>query len=160
MFTKFVFSAVAIFALWRTPALAQQQQYRDPITYCQAVGTINKPDTRYVGPKLPAWMAKVLHLEPGQGSMMEWRCADSAVLACVYGANIPCGARADVSQVPTPAITGYCRHNKDASFIPMVVTGHETAVSWACHGKKPVVTSVAPTDAQGYVSSYWRKVQP
>ncbi len=158
MLTKGLFLAIATLTLWGTPALAQQ--YRDPIAYCQAVGTINRPDTRYVGPKLPQWMARTLNLEPGQGSMMEWRCADGAVLACVYGANIPCDAKADTSRTPTTAITDYCRHNKNASYIPMVVTGHQTAITWACQGKKPVVIGVAPTDPQGYNSAYWQRVQP
>jgi hypothetical protein len=158
MLIKGLFLAIAMFTLWGTPAFAQP--YRDPIAYCQAVGTINPPDTRYVGPKLPRWMARTLNLEPDQGSMMEWRCADGAVLACVYGANIPCDAKADTSQTPTQAITDYCRLNKNASYIPMVVTGHETAIKWACQGKKPVVIGVVPTDAQGYNSTYWQKVQP
>jgi hypothetical protein len=158
MFKKYLLYAFAMIGLWGIPALAQQ--YRDPVAYCQAVGTINRPDTRYVGPKLPQWMARSLNLQADQGSLMEWRCSDGAVYACLYGANIPCGSIANTNQTPTPAINDYCRHNKNASFIPMVVTGHETAVTWSCQGKKPVVIGIAPTDSQGYISSYWHKVQP
>jgi hypothetical protein len=78
----------------------------------------------------------------------------------VYGANIPCSSTANVSQIPTAAITDYCRHNKNASFILMYVTGHETAVTWACQGKAPIVLGIAHTDGQGYASSNWRKVEP
>jgi hypothetical protein len=140
------------------PALAQT--YSDPVPYCMAVGTIDKPDARYTGPKLPDWMAKRLDMKPSQGKMMEWRCAGGAVLACRYGANIPCDAKAVTSQKPTPAITDYCQKNPDSQFVPMVVTGHDTSVSWACHGPRPVVLSSAPVDAQGYQTRYWQKVTP
>jgi hypothetical protein len=136
------------------------QQYRDPIAYCQAMGTIDKPDARYIGPKLPTWMARDLNLKPGQGGMMEWRCADRAVMACVYGANIPCDSKANTSRTPDQAVIDYCEHHETSSYVPKYVTGHDSAVNWACHAEKPVVLSVDPIDAQGYASSYWHKVEP
>jgi hypothetical protein len=136
------------------------QTYTDPVPYCMAVGTIDKPDARYVGPKLPAWMAKQLNMNPDMGKQMEWRCASGAVLACQYGANIPCDAKAVTNQKPTQPIVDYCRDNPDSQFVPMVVTGHSSAVSWACHGPRPVVLSSAHVDAQGYQSNYWHKVSP
>ncbi len=140
--------------------LLSTEQYNDPVSYCQAVGAINKPDWRYSGPKLPVWMARDLNLKPQQGNMMEWRCGNGSVMACVYGANIPCDSKANTSQTPTPAVTNYCKHNKDSSFVPKNVTGHDSAVSWACHDATPVVIGVDPTDPQGYASSYWHKVEP
>ena len=98
------------------PAMAES--FQDPVAYCRAVGTIDKPDARYTGAKLPGWMAAKLHLEPDQAKMMEWRCADGAVLACLYGANIPCDSRADVSRTPTEGIAGYCRENPGSDFVP------------------------------------------
>ena len=141
-----------------SPALAQT--YSDPVPYCKAVGTIDKPDARYTGAKLPAWMAEKLNMKPDQAKMMEWRCANGAVLACQYGANIPCDSKAVTSRKPTQAIIDYCRQNPDTQFVPMVVTGHETTVSWACHGPKPMVIHSAEVDAQGYASAYWHKVSP
>jgi hypothetical protein len=135
-------------------------QYRDPVAYCQAIRTIHRPDSRYIGPKLPAWMARDLNLKPEQGSMMEWRCADGAVMACVYGANIPCDSTANTSQAPAQAVVDYCKHNKNSSYVPKYVTGHNSAVNWTCHVDKPVVISVDPTDAEGYTSAYWHRVQP
>jgi len=32
---------------------AGQQTFSDPFAYCTAVGTIDQPDSRYVGPKIP-----------------------------------------------------------------------------------------------------------
>lgn len=140
------------------PGLAQS--YSGPVPYCRAIGTIDKPDSRYTGPKLPRWMARKLNLTPGDADKMEWRCANGAVLACLYGANIPCDSKANSSAQPTAAVSDYCRENPDASFIPAVVTGHETNVSWACRRGKPYVTGSAELDAQGYVKAYWQPVHP
>jgi hypothetical protein len=155
---KTVLTALALAVAATMPALAQS--FTDPVPYCKAVGTIDKPDARYTGPKLPAWMADKLHLQPDQGKMMEWRCANKAVVACLYGANIPCGSKAKTSHKPTAAIVDYCGQNPDSDFVPMVVTGHETAVSWACHRGVPVVTHSAAVDAQGYQKDYWQAVSP
>jgi hypothetical protein len=134
--------------------------YSDPILYCKAVGTIGKPDARYTGPKLPAWMAEKLNMQPDQAKLMEWRCANGVVLACQYGANIPCDSKAMTSKEPTQAIIDYCRQNADSQFVPMYVTGHDTSVSWACHGSRPVVIRSARVDAQGYQEDFWQKVSP
>jgi hypothetical protein len=151
-------SVLAVGITSAAPAWAQI--FTDPVPYCRAVGTIDKPDARYAGPKLPGWMAATLHLGPDQGERMEWRCAQGAVLACLYGANIPCAAKADTSRTPTAAIASFCAANPDADVVPMVVTGHETVVSWACHHGLPVVTAVGALDAQGYATAYWRRVAP
>ncbi len=151
-------SAFAFIVLGASSALAQG--FTDPVPYCRAVGTIDRPDARYGGPKLPAWMAAKLHLAPGQADRMEWRCAQGAVLACLYGANIPCGSKAATSRVPTPAIIAFCRENPGAAVVPMVVTGHDTVVSWACRGTEPAVTRIGAVDAEGYAKAYWRPVAP
>src|SRR6185312_9086508 len=116
---------------------AHAEEFTDPAAYCRAVGTIDKPDSRYAGPKLPEWMAAKLHMKASEGDRMEWRCAKGAVLTCRYGANIPCDAKAATSSEPTAAIATFCRDNPGARFVPMVVTGHETVVSWACEGGQP-----------------------
>jgi hypothetical protein len=154
-----VFLASVILVLSASPVLAQKT-YSDPVPYCKAVGTIDKPDARYTGPKLPAWMAKQLNMQPDQGKLMEWRCAGGAVLACQYGANIPCDSKAVTSQKPTQPIIDYCKQNPGSDFVPMVVTGHDTNVSWACHGSTPAVIHSAQVDAQGYQTTYWHKVSP
>ncbi|MBV8675453.1 MAG: hypothetical protein JOZ33_18670, partial [Acidobacteriaceae bacterium] len=86
----------AFFLLANSAALAQT--FSDPVPYCRAVGTIDKPDARYTGPRLPVWMAEKLNLKPDQAKFMEWRCADGQVLACLYGANIPCDSKAITSR--------------------------------------------------------------
>jgi hypothetical protein len=148
----------ALFVLANSATFAQT--FMDPVPYCRVVGTIDKPDARYTGPKLPAWMAEKLNLKPDQGKMMEWRCADGQVMACLYGANIPCDSKAFTSRKPTQAVVDYCKQNPDSQFVPMYVTGHETSLSWACHGPRPVVVRSEAVDAQGYVKAYWKAVSP
>jgi hypothetical protein len=151
---------IAAIVVVSTAFSARAQSYRNPVNYCRAVGTIDKPDARYVGPKLPGWMAKQLNLTVDQAGRMEWRCANGAVLACLYGANIPCGAKAGTNSTPTPAITDYCHENRDADFIPAVVTGHETNISWACRKGQPYISGSDELDAQGYVKRYWHTITP
>jgi hypothetical protein len=149
---------LALIVLSVSPALGQS--FTDPASYCRVVGTIDKPDARYQGPKLPPWMAAKLHLTSDQGDRMEWRCARGAVLACLYGANIPCDAKADIRRRPTDAIAGFCRENPDSDFVPAVVTGHETVVSWDCQGGRPAVKKVDAVDPQGYAKAFWQRVKP
>lgn len=155
---NYLLCALAILTLTAVPSFSQT--YADPIAYCKAVGTIDKPDSRYTGSKLPAWMAKDLNLKPDQGKLMEWRCAGGAVLACVYGANLPCDTKANTSRKATPAIVEYCKQNPDSKVVPMYVTGHETTISWACQGSSPFVIHSAAIDAQGYAKAYWKPVSP
>jgi hypothetical protein len=152
--------AVPILLAFAAVRAQTAQTYSDPVPYCKAVGTIDKPDARYVGPKLPAWMAEKLNMQPDQAKLMEWRCANGVVLACQYGANIPCDSKAMTSKEPTQAIIDYCRQNADSQFVPMYVTGHDTSVSWGCHGSRPVVIRSARVDAQGYQEDFWQKVSP
>src|ERR1700730_17898790 len=60
-------SAVMLFAA--SSALAQS--FTDPVPYCQAVGTIDSPDARYTGLKLPDWMAAEGRVEPRQPKLVE-----------------------------------------------------------------------------------------
>jgi hypothetical protein len=155
---KTLWAGLALVVVAGAPAFGAS--FADPVPYCRTVGTIDRPDARYAGPKLPEWMAAKLHLAPDEARLMEWRCAHGAVLACLYGANIPCDAKADTRRTPTPAIAQFCRDNPDAAFVPMVVTGHETVVSWACRGARPAVTAVGAVDAEGYAKAYWQRVAP
>ena len=158
MTKRWLFSAMVLTIFMSLPAFAEN--YSGPVQYCRAVGTIDKPDARYTGPKLPKWMARKLNLNLNQENQMEWRCANGAVMACLYGANIPCNSKANTNSQPSSAVRDYCQQNPDSSSIPAVVTGHETNVSWACRGEQPYVTNTAELDAQGYVKAYWQVVTP
>jgi hypothetical protein len=154
---KQLLAALAVLPLVVAPACAET--YSDPIAYCRAIGTIDRPDARYLGAKLPEWMAAKLNLRANQDKMMEWRCAGGVVLACLYGANIPCDAKADTSRRPTPAIRQFCHAHAGSDFVPMYVTGHASVVSWACHGTSPVIKRVGAVDAEGYAKAFWHPIE-
>ena len=154
---KRLLAVLAVLALGAAPGWARD--YSDPVAYCRAIGTIDRPDARYTGAKLPGWMAAKLGLRPDQAKMMAWRCAGGVVLACLYGANIPCDAKADTNRRPTTAIRQFCREHQGSDVVPMYVTGHSSVVSWACDGTRPVVTSVGSVDAEGYAEAYWHRVE-
>jgi hypothetical protein len=152
------------------PPPGQTARYTDPFQYCAAVGTVDKPDTRYVGPAVPASIAAGLRrafdappdapLEPFTRGT-SWRCMSGKVYACNVGANLPCDAKADVRTTPSAPITQFCRQNADADVVPMVVTGRDTVYEWRCRGGAPVVVrQFTQPDARGYLSNIWYELTP
>ena len=138
----------------------QGRTFDDPVPYCRAVGTIDHPDRRYIGPRLPGWMARRLGVDPARADWVAWRCAKGTVMACVYGANLACGSKARTGRRPDEAIRAYCHTHPDADFVPMIVTGHDSAVSWRCRGRRAQAWRVDPVDAQGYLKRIWSPVAP
>jgi hypothetical protein len=99
------------------------------------VGTIDTPDARYAGPKVPELIAKKLQQATGAAadaplspfvSNSFWRCMDGKVYGCFVGANLPCQSKADSNRTPTTSETVFCRANPTADAIPAAVTGRET----------------------------------
>lgn len=160
---------VALLALRPTIAHGETgTTYRDPFAYCAAVGTIDTPDERYVGPKVPKSVAKGLRealglpitapLRPLARST-SWRCMEGHVYACTVGANLPCWAKADVSRVPSQAMSAYCQQNPTADFIPAYITGRETVYAWRCRAGHAVVDrQLTQPDARGFLSNIWYKI--
>jgi hypothetical protein len=60
-----------------------------------------------------------------------WRCMNRMVFVCAIGANIPCGAKADLAKRNLGA-DKYCQDNPEATFVPAYATGHETLFAWSC----------------------------
>ena len=157
--SKIFFPAV-ILVLSASPVLAQKT-YSDPVAYCKAVGTIDKPDARYTGPEAPSMDGQATEHAARSGqahgmALRRWLCS-----------RLPVRRQYSVRfERPSPArsrrqpISDYCKQNPGSDFVPMYVTGHDTAVSWACHGSTPAVIHSAQIDAQGYQANYWRKVSP
>lgn len=148
---------------------ASAATYADPAPYCTAVRTIDKPDARYSGPAVPDWMALALkQAEHSPDSTpldvfkhAAWRCAGGRVLACFYGANLPCGEKADASRKPGPGLVSFCRENADADIVPAYVTGRQTVFEWRCRGGSPaIVRRAEKVDKQGYAARYWYAVTP
>jgi hypothetical protein len=87
-----------------------------------------------------------------------FRCANSHVLVCTIGANLPCGP-ANTSRTPGAGEVNWCRDHPDAAFIPMVATGHDTIYAWRCHGTAPqIARQVQDVDTRGFIASYWREL--
>lgn len=170
--TRTLRAAIALGLLLATREAAAQEPrtYHDPFAYCAAVGNIDAPDKRYTGPALPPIIVRGLQAAFGiapteprapfeHGS--SWRCMDGAVYACNVGANLPCDAKPDADPAPTDAMRSYCAENRDASFIPMYVVGHDTLFEWSCSGGSPRRgKQTARLDAQGYVASIWHRIEP
>lgn len=166
-----LFLALASLLLTAAPAWAdpsRQGTIADPWTYCQAVGTIDAPDARYVGPANPEAVALGLFrsqispdkpMDPQVVKSTTWRCADGKVLACNFGANIPCREKANTDKTGTPAMTDFCKANPTSDIIPMAVTGRATVYAWKCVNGAPAIDrQITEPDAQGFLANVWHAV--
>ena len=139
--------------------------FSDPFAYCAAVGTIDKPDASYTGPKMPPQI--VQGLKKASGAAVDapddiftngstWRCMDAKVYACFVGANLPCDSKANADKTPTQAEIDFCKSSPTSDFIPMAVTGHDTIYAWACKEGAPAIEKqVWQVDPQGYIQDIW-----
>lgn len=148
---------------------AGQSTYNDPFAYCAAVGTIDTPDERYNGDKLPASVVQgmiqkgIVSADAPQAIQQNavWRCMDNKVWVCHFGANLPCLEKADTAQTPTPEMEDYCKANPTADNIPAAVTGRATVYEWGCKdGKAEVVKQLFKGDQQGYLADFWHELTP
>jgi Tol biopolymer transport system component len=148
-----------------------QKTYADPFAYCAAVGTVDTPDVRYTGPQITDEIINGYKIAAGLQDSPEsmemfkkvtiWRCMDSQLYACNYGANLPCSSKANVEKTPSPTMDDYCKANPNAEFIPLAITGHSTIYSWHCvNGAAEVLDQVDKVDAAGYLAKIWYLVQP
>jgi hypothetical protein len=140
--------------------------FTDPFAYCAAVGTVDKPDTRYTGEKAPDAVIQGYLKSAGLTGTTEpmdllkhttnWRCMDHKVYACNFGANLPCDSKANTSKTPTQGMVDFCKENQNVDFIPMSVTGHETVYSWRCaKGAPELGDQIGKVDAAGYLEQIW-----
>ena len=144
--------------------------YSDPFSYCKAIGTIDSPDTRYVGPKVPEAIVQGLKKAfgaPPDGPIdvfmrgTYWRCMDGKVYSCNVGANLPCTEKADKSRTPNEGMINFCNSNPDSEIIPAYAAGRATVYDWSCNGTKPqIVKEVTQVDAEGYISNIWYEISP
>ncbi|MGC1377818.1 MAG: hypothetical protein WA821_16415 [Anaerolineales bacterium] len=138
--------------------------YSDPFAYCAAVGTVDSPDARYNGPQMPDAIVQGLIRQgvvsadapPEFQKSAVWRCINSRVWACHFGANLPCLEKADTSQAPTSGMEDFCKSNPTADSIPAAVTGRATVYEWKCNAGKPEVgQQVFRVDSRGYLADFW-----
>jgi hypothetical protein len=148
----------------------EETAFKDPFAYCKAVDTIDSPDSRYVGPKLPE--AIVLGLRKAFGAPADapsdvfergtyWRCMDGKVYACNVGANLPCTEKADRSREPNQGMKDWCKSNPGSEFIHAYASGRSTVYEWRCTGGEPtLVKEINKPDAAGYISNIWYEISP
>ena len=150
-------------------ARAADAGWKDPAAYCKAVGTIDAPDARYIGAAVPDWIARALarvaHASADAPLSFfrhaSWRCVDGAVLACSYGANIPCDEKANVSRTPAPGSKRYCAEHAGTNVVPAYAAGRATIYEWRCAGGEAVVVrQVLDVDPTGYPTAFWHRVVP
>jgi hypothetical protein len=143
---------------------AQATSYNDPFAYCAAVGTIDAPDVRYTGAKMPdsiveGMIAKGIVTADAPPEFRQnavWRCMGSQVWVCHYGANLPCLEKAEPSQTPTAEMQDFCKANPELDAIPAAVTGRATVYEWRCtSGTAEIARQVFHADPQGYLTEFW-----
>lgn len=147
-----------------------QATFTDPFAYCAAVGTIDAADARYTGEQPPA--AVIAGMRAAFNAPADtpadfyqngtfWRCADGQVKACFVGANLPCEAKADLSETPNAGTASFCKENPDAEVVPAAAAGRATVFSWSCAGGAPVKgEQVAQADTQGFIADFWYVIEP
>jgi hypothetical protein len=130
--------------------------FSDPHDYCKAVGAIDAPDARYVGPSVTPQMRAVLNAKES-GSVL-WRCMDGAVLGCVSFNSPVCGKfkpYENMSQIET-----FCTEYPNQKIIGESVTGR-APVQWACRNGKPYIKSGDfRVDKRDYPVESWKVVFP
>jgi putative hemolysin len=142
--------------------------FTDPFAYCAAVGTVDKPDARYTGPKTPDSVVKGVRKAlntPADASNQpfvdgtSWRCADGKVMACFIGANLPCETKADTSKTPNAGIVDFCKANPAAEVVPAAAAGRATVYSWRCKSGAPeIVKQIFNPDAQGFIKEIYYEI--
>ncbi len=95
-----------------TGVFAQTPSFTDPQAYCRDVGTIDGPDQRFAGDKIPDWMVApfVNPQYPRALYGISWRCMTGSVLVC-QNAQSPSCLKANTDQTPSPAMSEFCRGN-------------------------------------------------
>ena len=159
----FIISACLAALAGGTGALAQVPSFTDPQAFCSAVGTIDGPDSRFTGDKIPDWMM-VPFVNPQYPRAIygiSWRCVAGNVLVC-QNAQSPSCLKANTDRIPSAAMSEFCRDNVNSQVIPRVVTGTERmlAYNWICRGTEPAIAKATRLDAQGFVAADWKPVSP
>ena len=145
--------------------------FADPFAYCGAVGTVDKPDTRYTGQPIPDGIINGFKKAAGLESSTEpmdmlrkttiWRCMEGKVYACNFGANLPCDSKANTDGSPSQAMQDFCKASPNAGSIPMAVTGHDTIYSWHCvNDRAQVLQKSFKVDAAGFIAEIWYPIAP
>jgi hypothetical protein len=87
-----------------------------------------------------------------------FRCTAGRVLLCNSGANLPCG-KANTSR-RLPGADSWCAEHPGSDFIPMYITGHDTAYRWRCtDARARIVGAGFKLDRRGFFARYWKPAE-
>jgi len=129
------------------PAVTAEASWDNPFTYCEAVGTIDAPDRRYVGPSVPvAISAGIRAPATASADRVKWRCFEGRVMGCKSYQWPVC------DKVPTAAeLAAYCMQNPNA---PRLLA---PAGTWACENGQPRLPAGISwaRDARGFEAAGW-----
>ena len=124
-----------------------------PVAYCRRVDTNTALHTITDALRPGVESAFNVSAEAARGS---WRCDGGKVLACIAGANQPCGQMSTVTT--SPAADEWCRMHPNGA-LPAFVTGHDTVWSWRCTGNHAEHGEAAWTlDSAGFARELWRPI--
>jgi len=128
-----------------------------PATFCARVGTDDR--LREIPESLVPAVNSVFETDMPVRTAMDttvFRCVDRHLMVCTAGANLPCGP-ANASRTPSAAMSQWCHDHRDATFIPAVVSGHDTIYAWRClDGGPQVDRQTGQVDPRGFVAQYWK----
>ncbi len=140
----------------------------DPFRYCSIIGTIDAPDARYTGKEKPDSIMKSMIKQgiisadapPEFMGNFVWRCMHHRVWVCLYGANIPCTDKANISKEPSFEMMEYCKQNPSSDNIPAYLTGRTTVYAWGCSNGRPfILKQVHQVDHEGFIKAYWYELR-
>ena len=139
----------------RTPS------FRDPAAFCIANPNADRPDSSYVGPPIPGWIANAA-LPAGQSklpnenivSRFSWRCLAGRVLACQdLGGKAAC-TQPDQKREPSQEMLTYCSSNRNSQ-LPQTLT-QLTVPVWVCRNGNPVINGYrSGLDQRGFFTEQW-----
>lgn len=128
-----------------------------PAKFCARVGTDDtlRPIPESLVPEVNSVFGTDIPARAAMDTTV-FRCANGHVTVCTAGANLPCGP-ANASQTPSAAMWQWCHDHREATFIPAVVSGHDTIYAWRCLDGEPQVTrQTGQVDPRGFAAQYWR----
>lgn len=149
----FLFLTLIVVAAAST--VAARPAAEGPRLYCRHIG--NNDVLRPIPAALAPTAGRLFDLGTRYAAKTTYyRCANRNLMLCNVGANLPCGKANQNTE--SPAATHWCRDHRNATVVPMVVTGHDTIYQWQCVGglAKPIVQN-GKVDRRGFFLEYWKK---
>lgn len=126
--------------------------YTDPVSYCEAQGTLDWPVGRrpplWQGPDVPPVVARAM--PPGVVGV--WRCYRGKVLVCATDAVSPRCSKRLTSREPDPLMGPFC----SGSLVSGMATRGYSIWEWECRNGVPVPgRQWLQVDDLGFVSNEW-----